>query len=306
MNAAGAPRPYHGSAASRGGQNIELPAPEAICQAVIDAACTARLEECNGAVSSSKDDGSAITCIDLRVQEALASTLGRRWPDFAFLGEEMAHDQQAEILHSECPGVWCLDPLDGTTNFARGFPFYGVSLALIVERQPRLGVVYDPVRRECFWAREGAGAWLNGVRLRAPGGWNSLTECIANVDYKRLVAVLAERLVRSPPYGSQRNVGSSVLEWCWLAAGRFQLYLHGGQKLWDFAAGNLILTEAGGCARSIDGAHLDGRSLAKRSVVAAVTPALFDEWFAWISDTLGRQRPYRRSGAGAALIDTAE
>ena len=155
-------------------------------------------------------------------------------------------------------------------------------MALVVKGQPRLAVVYDPVRKECFSARAGGGAFMNGNRITC-NQTLALNACIANVDYKRLVGELAERLVRSPPYRSQRNLGSSVLEWCWLAAGRVQLYLHGGQKLWDFAAGYLILTEAGGAATTLSGGALDCASLKKRSVVAAVNPELLSQWSSWIN-----------------------
>ena len=89
--------------------------------------------------------------------------------------------------------------------------------------------------------------------------------------------------MQSPPYRSQRNLGASVLEWCWLAAGRVQLYLHGGQKLWDFAGGNLILTESGGAATSLSGVPLDCGSLRKRSVVAAISPELLEQWASWLN-----------------------
>ena len=98
------------------------------------------------------------------------------------------------------------------------------------------------------------GAWLNGARL---GGAHAtdhpLRRAIACIDFKRLDRALAARLVAEPPFGSQRNFGSSCLEWCWLADGRFHIYPHGGQKLWDYAAASLVLSEAGGYAMTLDG-----------------------------------------------------
>jgi myo-inositol-1(or 4)-monophosphatase len=90
--------------------------------------------------------------------------------------------------------------------------------------------------------------------------------------------------VRYPPYRSQRNLGSCVLEWCWLAAGRLQLYLHGGQRMWDYAAGSLILGEAGGSFTTIGGNPLNCQKFTKRSVVAAVSPPLHQKWLAWVSE----------------------
>lgn len=266
----------------------DLPDTDSICRILVTAADKMELGTPRDVSAKFKDDGSVVTATDLRLQEYIAAELTRQWPHFTILGEEMEHAEQAEILHTESPGVWSIDPLDGTTNYTAGFPFYGVSAALIIERQSVLGVVYDPVRKELFTARRGEGAYLNGTRLRTPAHPTALRGCVANVDYKRLVTRLSDRLVHSCPYRSQRNLGTSVIEWCWLAAGRVQLYLHGGQKLWDFAAGSLILAEAGGFARSIEGDTIDGRSMAKRSVVAAINAPLFKAWYGWVAETIGQ------------------
>lgn len=234
-----------------------------------------------GVPAHRKADGSLVTEIDVDVQRRLSAWLQQSYPGTAVLGEEMDHDQQSRALAERGAGLWCIDPIDGTTNFSLGFPFFGISVALIDDSGPRLGIVYDPVREECFSAERGHGAWLNGLRLQTARN-DELRHCIANIDHKRLVARLSERLVRSPPYRSQRNLGASVLEWCWLASGRIQLYLHGGQKLWDYAAGVLILAEAGGCCETIDGRAIDCDTLTKRSVVAASNPRLFREWRRWV------------------------
>ena len=194
-----------------------------------------------------KDDGSLVTLTDNAIQSFVYKSLLERYPDIPFIGEEMPHTVQQSVIDGGAGRFWVLDPLDGTTNFVAGFPFYGISLALVDKGETILGVVHDPVRGETFAATRGGGATLNGVALD-PRPVQRLNQSIANVDYKRLTRSVADRLVRSPPYRSQRNLGSCVLEWCWLAAGRFQLYLHGGQKLWDYAAGSLILSEAGGVA----------------------------------------------------------
>jgi myo-inositol-1(or 4)-monophosphatase len=110
-----------------------------------------------------------------------------------------------------------------------------------------------------------------------------LRRSIAVVDFKRLPAALAAALVASPPYSSQRYFGSGALEWAWLAAGRFQVYLHGRQKLWDYAAGALILAEAGGLAESLDGGPIYTEALQPRSAVAACDAALFEAWKAWLA-----------------------
>ena len=258
-----------------------VPNLEDVRQIVIGAADKVGLSTFGLHVAQAKGDGSIVTECDHQMQSLLLNELQSRWPQYSFLGEEMEHGEQAEVVGSTQRGFWVLDPLDGTTNFAMGFPFYGVSLALVMDGEAQLGVIYDPVRRECFSGQRREGADLNGMPLATPQDDFSLKDCVANVDYKRLVSGLADRLVRYPPYRSQRNLGSSVLEWCWLAAGRLQLYLHGGQRMWDYAAGSLILQEAGGCATTIQGNPLDCRKFTKRSVLAAVTPRLHRLWIDW-------------------------
>ena len=107
---------------------------------------------------------------------------------------------------------------------------------------------------------------------------------MAGADFKRLPRRLAERLAGAPPYASQRNYGASTLDWCYTAAGRFDVYVHGGQKLWDYAAGALILEEAGGGMATLDSDDFWGSSIWQRSVVAAWDPGLLREWAAWLRE----------------------
>ncbi len=236
-----------------------------------------------------KGDGSVVTAADHAMQARLTAELARRWPQYALLGEEMSGAAHASLMPQAQEGLWCLDPLDGTTNYAAGVPFFGVSLALLKIDGPVLGLVYDPLRDECFTAERGRGAWRNGVVLRTTtAAPDELRRCLAVVDFKRLPRPLAAALGSAPPYGSQRNFGACSLEWCWLAAGRFHLYLHGGQKLWDYAAGSLIAAEAGIPATTLDGEPVFSFGLASRSVVAAVDRPSFERWAAWNASIAAR------------------
>jgi len=232
---------------------------------------------------SIKGDGSLVTAADTGMQSRLAASLFEYWPQFPLIGEEMSEAEQQAALYAG-GSAWCLDPLDGTTNFVNGLPFFAVSLALLRHGQPVLGLVYDPLRQECFTAIRGGGAWLNGEPLGATAAHvPALRRCVAVVDFKRLQPRLASRLGVDPPYGSQRSLGACALDWCWLAAGRVHLYLHGGQKLWDYAAGSLILQEAGGTAMTLGGGPIEYDSLASSSAVAARTAHLYEAWRAWIT-----------------------
>jgi len=231
-----------------------------------------------------KMDGSVVTDADHAMQDRVEQELARHWPAYNFLGEEMPAHRHAALAEAGDEGLWVLDPLDGTSNFAAGIPFFSVSLALMVSGQVEIGMVYDPVRDEAFYAQRGVGSWLNGLSLGTRAPLNlPLARSIAVVDFKRLDTELAAMLGAEPPYGSQRNFGSSALDWCWLADGRFHVYLHGGQKLWDYAAGHLILDEAGGQAVTLDGEAVLAMGLESRSVVAARDPELFQAWRQWVA-----------------------
>jgi fructose-1,6-bisphosphatase/inositol monophosphatase family enzyme len=145
-----------------------------------------------------------------------------------------------------------------------------------------LGVVYAPALNEMFYASAGHGAFLNGMPLPAASYAPSMQEGVAAIDFKRLKKELAVALAIEPPYYSQRNFGASALEWCYLAAGRFDLYLHGGQHLWDYAAGLLILLEAGGQAATMGDDLFWKDACGKCSALAAGNAQLFAPWQNWV------------------------
>lgn len=241
-----------------------------------------------------KADGSLVTDADLSMQTRLQEELRSRWPEVALLGEEMSVNRQS-CLMPECEDhLWVLDPLDGTSNFASGIPFFGVSLALLAEGRLQAGVVLDPIRDESFSALRGRGAWLNGEPLRLYDEGRTLGRAMAMVDLKRLPPELILRLAKGAPYHSQRSFGSVALDWCWLAAARVQVYLHGGQKLWDYAAGSLVLQEAGGVGglfEDFERHPMERLSLQPRIAIAATHESLFSAWQAWIRAALEDSLP---------------
>lgn len=228
-----------------------------------------------------KSDGSLFTEGDVESQRRLEEALPSLAPG-AVLGEEMEASAQARLWQEGRKGLWCIDPIDGTTNFLNGIPFFAVSVAYLVDYEPRFGVVYNPVTDESFYAAKGAGAFLNAAALPLRPPAETLRDAVAGVDFKRISHHLGDELAVRPPYYSQRNFGSSALEWCFVAAGRLDVYVHGGQMLWDYAAGMLILAEAGGLATSLDGGTLAAGPAVKRGVIAASSPALFSQWQDWL------------------------
>jgi myo-inositol-1(or 4)-monophosphatase len=230
---------------------------------------------------SYKADGSIITAADDAMQQRLEDELKAAWPEYAFLGEEMTEAAQRAAMNNAA-GYWCIDPLDGTNNYATGMPFFAVSIALIINNEQTLGMVYDPLRDEVFTAIKGEGACLNGEPLKCTPNKTEIKRAIAEIDMKRLPKDLAIRLVNETPFSSQRNIGSSALDWCWLAACRYNIYLHGGQKPWDYAAGNLILHEAGGISVSLDGEPVFRGKYEDRSVLASLDIDLYYHWLKWL------------------------
>ncbi|MDR2208495.1 MAG: inositol monophosphatase [Azoarcus sp.] len=228
-----------------------------------------------------KADGSLFTEADLATQRRLIEELPTLLPG-SVLGEEMSGEMQARLWGAGRGGLWCIDPIDGTTNFINGIPFFAISIAWLVNHEPHLGVVYNPISEECFLAARGVGAFLNDEVLPLRRTTRRLREAVAGFDLKQVSPHLADELVTRPPYYSQRNFGSSALEWCFLAAGRFDVYMHSGQMLWDYAAGQLILSEAGGQACSLDGSTLPAGPAVKRGIIAAANPLLFAEWRTWL------------------------
>lgn len=232
-----------------------------------------------------KPDGSLVTEADLAVQRRIIAGLTKAFPGVPVLGEEMTRQAQERVLGQGGGPIWVLDPLDGTSNFACGFEGFAISLALVEDGAAVLGAILDPVRDQCFHATRGRGAFLDGEPIRPFTPGPGLGDCLAVLDFKRLPPHRVPPLLRPGGFRSQRNLGAVALEWCWLAAGRFQLYLHGGQRLWDYAAGRLIADEAGVAShlyRPYGTERAEGLDLGSRLAVAAANPDLLADWLNFI------------------------
>lgn len=236
-----------------------------------------------------KHDGTALTEADLDAQAAIEVGL-KAILDCPMVGEEMTATQQQENWGSGEGGIWCVDPVDGTSNFVAGLPQFAVCIAYLEHGRPILGVVYAPALNELFYAQKGQGAYLINAagKIQLPitrfigNEALHLREAIAEIDFKRLPRSLVSAIAAEPPYQAQRNFGSAALDWCYLAAGRFDVYLHGGQKLWDYAAACLILEEAGGHMRTLDSEDFWSGDIWHKSVIAASSEELFREWRDWV------------------------
>lgn len=240
-------------------------------------------------VAMEKDDGSTVTDADLAAQDALCRRLAAL-EDVPIIAEEMPSHQQ-HAAWDRGGRLWCIDPLDGSRNFASAIPFFAVSVALVEDGRSLLGIVYDPVADEAFYAVRGAGAWLGHRPLEVPRRAPRLAAAVAEVSLRRGTAHLRGELKRHRPYARRLTSGSSALSWCHLAAARIDVMLHSGQKMWDYAAGALVLEEAGGAASTLDHDDFWRADPWSRSVVAARSPALLDEWRRWLRERLAGDQP---------------
>ncbi|KAI9327423.1 hypothetical protein DFJ73DRAFT_612113, partial [Zopfochytrium polystomum] len=194
---------------------------------------------------------------DRAVEQLVFTRLRALFPDHAFVGEE-SYDASEKKPLSDQP-TWVVDPVDGTTNFVHGLPFVAVSIALLVEKEPIVGVVYNPILDELYHAGESLGAYLNGTRLPlhqvaptvpAPTLATSLlaTEYGYERDAPRVDAKVGavRSLLVNAKARSIRSLGSAALEACLVARGTFDAWWEAGVHMWDVAAAAIIVREAGG------------------------------------------------------------
>jgi myo-inositol-1(or 4)-monophosphatase len=184
-----------------------------------------------------------VTEFDRKAEAFIRDELARRFPGDGWLGEESGAGSSGE-------NRWVVDPLDGTTNFAHSYPFFAVSIALETRGERTIGVVYDPLRDECFAAERGKGATLNGAPIRV-SRIDSLERALAATGFAYDVHEKPEETLRFfSPFLSKvqgiRRDGSAALNLCYLACGRFDLFWEVKLHPWDVAAGALIVEEAGG------------------------------------------------------------
>ena len=199
-----------------------------------------------------------VTEVDQEVETFLVNSIRRRFPAHAILAEESQSDGRGSMAAAgdAASWRWIIDPLDGTTNYAHGLPFFCVSVAIEHEGAVVLGAVFDPVREELFVARRGQGAWLNGRRLSVSATkeiGDSLL--ITGFPYTQEGALRNLRLLGKvlPCAQAVRRLGSAALDLCYVAAGRADGFWEPDLKPWDVAAGTLMVQEAGGLVTDFSG-----------------------------------------------------
>jgi myo-inositol-1(or 4)-monophosphatase len=197
-----------------------------------------------------------VTEADLASEQTILKHL-RRNSKAAVLAEESSPGSE----ESGAGPLWLIDPLDGTTNFAHGFPYFGISIAFSVDRVSEAGVVYCPVTDELFCAGRGLGAWLNGQRLQVSRR-RRLVESLVATGFpyairENLEKVLVQLEVVLPLVRDLRRAGAAAVDLAYLAAGRLDGFWELELQPWDTAAASLLVEEAGGRVSSLAGGPWD-------------------------------------------------
>jgi len=212
-----------------------------------------------------------VTAVDRAVEQAVREAIRTRFPDHGLVGEEMGGGWDREY-------TWVLDPLDGTTNFAHTLPNFVCSLACYRHGEPVVGAIYDPNRDELFAARRGGGATLNGLPMAvdlAQTLRESLigTNLLWDVRENRFHGLPALQELGKEVRGI-RSLGAAALELAYVACGRLTGFVQFKLSPWDYGAGLLLVTEAGGRVTQMDGAPMD---ITTSSSVVATNGLIHDD-----------------------------
>ena len=217
---------------------------------------------------SSKGPGDFVSKADREAERIIKDMLMDGRPTYGWLGEETGGADGADPTRR-----WIVDPLDGTTNYLHGMPHWAISIALEHKGEIVSGVVYDAAKDELFWAKKGAGAWMNDRRLRVSGR-RVMQDAVFGTGIpfgakQTLPAMLGDLARLMPVCAGVRRWGSAALDLAYVAAGRYDGYWERELNAWDIAAGLILVREAGGMLAPV---RIGGDILADGSVIAANDP----------------------------------
>jgi myo-inositol-1(or 4)-monophosphatase len=201
---------------------------------------------------SRKGPGDFVSAADRKAEAILRDALQKARPGYGLVMEEEGIIEGPDKTHR-----WHIDPLDGTSNFLHGLPQFCISVGLEREEQMVAGVIYDPIKDEMFIAEKGKGAYLNNRRLRVSAR-RDLADALVICGLPHLGRPEPSRTLKEinavmGVCGALRGLGSAALDLAYVAAGRADVYWERNLKSWDFAAGVILIREAGGFVSDADG-----------------------------------------------------
>jgi len=199
---------------------------------------------------SKKGPGDFVTKTDKKVEKIIIEELDKARPNYGFIAEESGEKK------SDTEFNWVIDPIDGTSNFMHGVPHFAISIALEKNGEIISGIICDPIKNETFYAEKGRGSYVNNRRIRVSGRKNfdemiGLHGCPPLIDNNN--KIFSQLLRGSKKIHKLRNFGSASLDFAYVASGRADFAWYDHLKYWDFAAGKIILTEAGGIITDFKG-----------------------------------------------------
>ena len=226
-----------------------------------------------------KTDSDLVTEYDKRTEDFLVGLIQTHFPEHSIIGEENGHQAGNPVAR------WIIDPIDGTTNYAHGLPYFCISVAFVDEEGSKLGVIYDPAHDECFSAERGKGAFLNGQPIHV-SQTQEMKRALMVTGFSHNLDEHVDRNIElfqemNESVRAMRRMGAAALNMANVAAGRMDAYWELLVKPWDIAAGLLIVREAGGIATRIDGSS--DTILEPPCDILCCTPALHDEMVKRIS-----------------------
>jgi myo-inositol-1(or 4)-monophosphatase len=199
-----------------------------------------------------KDDSTFVTVADRESEEIIKNIITQHFPTHSILGEETG------LTENDNENVWHVDPVDGTFNFANGIPIFGVSIALERKGEVVVGVVYNPATGSLFYAEKGKGAWLNNKKITVSKEGKEtgmLTSGFSKDEKARKLKDAIRTIFPAHFIKTTRNLGCMALELSFLARGGTEVCVQYGLKTYDFAAGTLLVQEAGGVITRLDGSE---------------------------------------------------
>ncbi|XP_077302530.1 inositol monophosphatase 1 isoform X2 [Arctopsyche grandis] len=219
-------------------------------------------------------DVDLVTAVDQLVEKTLITEITKKYPEHKFIGEETVSGGGECVLTDE--PTWIIDPIDGTMNFVHGFPHYGISVALFMNKEPKIAFVYNPRLGQMFTARKGKGAFLNEQQIFVSKETSMskalvMSEAGTSRDPDKLKVVFENLINLIPKIHGLRTLGCAALNMCMVALGGADVNYEFGIHAWDIAAGQLLVQEAGGVCIDPSGGSFDVLS---RRVLCASTMTL--------------------------------
>ena len=186
---------------------------------------------------SKKGPRDFVTNSDVKAEKIIIEELKKARPNYSIISEENGVEKNKDASNS-----WIIDPIDGTINFLHGIPHFAISVALQINNEILIGLIFDPIKNEMFYAEKNSGSFVNNNRVRVSSK-NNLDECLFATNNTGVKSI--------HPKLNLRSTGCAALDLAYVGCGRLDGYFHNNINLWDIAAGKIIVEEAGGKVNNI-------------------------------------------------------